>query len=149
MRAVIQRVTEGRVHVDGEIIGEIGPGLVVLLGVGREDGPEDVQWMAAKILNLRIFQDDDDKTNLSLLDTGGQALVVSQFTLQADSRKGRRPSFVQAADPEMANKLYLEFVDVLKECDVETATGSFGAMMKLSLVNDGPVTIILDSKKLI
>lgn len=145
MRAVVQRVTESKVVVDGEIVGEIGQGLLVLLGVGKKDGLKDVEYLAGKIVNLRIFEDDEGKMNRSLLDIGGQALIVSQFTLWGDCRKGRRPSFIDAAPPDAAEKLYLEFVDKAASYGIKTQTGRFGAMMQVDLVNDGPVTLIIES----
>jgi len=146
MRAVIQRVSQAKVAVDGSVVGAIGPGLLILLGVGRGDDSVDVDYLTAKIANLRIFEDENDKMNRSLLDVAGQALIVSQFTLWGDCRKGRRPSFGEAAPPEVAEKLYLEFIDKTEKMGVKTATGRFGAMMQLHLVNDGPVTLILDSR---
>ena len=147
MRAVIQRVSQGRVLVDSKEIGAIGSGLVILLGVGREDTVQEGKYLAAKIANLRIFSDENGKMNRSLLDVDGQALVVSQFTLWGDTRKGRRPSFGRAADPEPAETLYEDFVAELSKLGVTTATGRFGAVMELALVNDGPVTLILDTGK--
>ena len=147
MRAVIQRVSQGRVLVNKEEIGAIGHGLVILLGIGRDDTAEDGKYLAAKIVNLRIFSDENDKMNLSLLDVSGQALIVSQFTLWGDTRKGRRPSFINAAEPDAAETLYEDFVNRVQDFGVTTATGKFGAMMELALVNDGPVTLILDSRK--
>lgn len=144
MRAVIQRVSESSVTVEGETVGRIGPGLMVLLGVTHEDTEKDADFLVDKIIHLRIFSDDAGKMNRSLLDTGGEMLVVSQFTLYGDCRKGRRPSFIQAADPEKGNALYEYFVGKVREKGVSTATGSFGAMMAVSLVNDGPVTLILE-----
>jgi len=146
MRAVIQRVSQAKVAVDGSVVGAIGPGLLILLGVGRGDDSVDVDYLTAKIANLRIFEDENDKMNRSLLDVAGQALIVSQFTLWGDCRKGRRPSFGEAAPPETAEKLYLEFIDKMEKLGVKTATGRFGAMMQVHLVNDGPVTLILDSR---
>ena len=148
MRACVQRVTSGSVTVDGEVIGQIAAGLVVLLGVGPDDDDTDVRFMADKLTQLRIFEDAEEKMNLSLIDTGGAMLVVSQFTLMGDCRKGRRPSFVAAARPEQANELYEQFVAEVKSRGVEVATGKFQAMMKVELVNDGPVTMLVDSKKL-
>lgn len=147
MRAVIQRVSQGRVLVDGEEIGAIGSGLVILLGVHRDDNTEDGKYLARKIVNLRIFSDENGKMNRSLLDVGGQALIVSQFTIWGDTRKGRRPSFIQAAEPDQAEKLYQDFVSEMNRQNITTATGEFGAMMELALINDGPVTLILDSRK--
>lgn len=146
MKAVIQRVSSASVVVDGEQVGAIGPGLLVLLGVGRSDTSKDVEYLANKIIGLRIFEDEDGKMNLSVRDIDGQVLIVSQFTLWGDCRKGRRPSFVEAAPPELAEKLYLDFVDKVAACDVPTATGRFRAMMDVHLVNDGPVTLILDTE---
>ncbi len=146
MRAVIQRVQSASVTVDGQITGEIGCGLVVLLGVGPEDTASDGAWLASKIANLRIFPDADDKMNCSLLDVGGGALVVSQFTLYGDCRRGRRPSFVGAAPPDIAEPLYERFCEQMAEEGVAlVGRGVFGAMMDVSLINDGPVTLILDS----
>ncbi len=147
MRAVIQRVSRGSVLVDGEEIGAIGSGLVILLGVHRDDNTEDGKYLARKIVNLRIFSDENGKMNRSLLDVGGQALIVSQFTLWGDTRKGRRPSFIKAAEPDQAEKLYQDFVSEMNRQNITTATGEFGAMMELALINDGPVTLILDSRK--
>ncbi len=149
LRAVIQRVTRGSVSVDEKVTGKIGAGLMVLLGVGRADDTESAAYLAEKIANLRIFSDDAGKMNLSLLDTHGAALVVSQFTLYGDTRGGRRPSFIQAAPPEDANRLYEEFVRALRALGVTVETGVFQAHMQVELVNDGPVTILLDSEKTI
>jgi D-tyrosyl-tRNA(Tyr) deacylase len=145
MRAVVQRVTESRVSVDGNIIAGIGNGLLVLLGVAQDDQSSDAVYLADKISNLRIFADGAGKMNRSLLETGGQMLVVSQFTLLGDCRKGRRPSFVKAASPETADRLYTYFVDRVSEKGISVQTGQFRAMMAVSLVNDGPVTLVLDS----
>ena len=146
MRAVVQRVSESSVTVDGEVVGNIGPGLMVLLGVTHEDTEKEADYLADKIINLRIFSDGAGKMNRSLLDTEGEMLVVSQFTLYGDCRKGRRPSFIQAAGPEKGNALYEYFVKKVRDNGVATATGRFGAMMDVSLVNDGPVTLIVESK---
>ena len=146
MIAVIQRVTESEVHVDDQTIGRIGPGLLVLLGVSRADEEKDADYLADKIAHLRIFEDDAGKMNRSLVDTGGEMLIVSQFTLLGDCRKGRRPSFVQAAPPEKAERLYDYFVYQVRLKGVSVATGQFQAKMAVSLVNDGPVTLILESK---
>ena len=146
MRAVVQRVSKSSVTVDGEVVGNIGPGLMVLLGVTHEDTEKEADYLADKIINLRIFSDDAGKMNRSLLDTEGEMLVVSQFTLYGDCRKGRRPSFIQAADPDRGNVLYEYFVKKVRDNGVATATGRFGAMMDVSLVNDGPVTLIVESK---
>ena len=146
MRAVIQRVSEARVIVDKKIVGAIKDGLMILLGVGQHDSQEDIQWLVKKIVNMRIFSDDDDKMNLSVLDIGGAALVISQFTLFASTKKGNRPSYINAAKPELANQLYQDFLAKLRtELEIVEA-GIFAADMKVSLTNDGPVTIIIDSK---
>ena len=147
MRAVVQRVSRARVIVDGSVTGEIADGMVVLLGIGRDDTSAVATGMAEKISNLRIFEDDQRKMNRSLLDVKGRALVVSQFTLYGDARGQRRPSFVAAAPPEQAKKLYEEFSDALRTLGIDVATGIFGAMMSVELVNEGPVTILLDSDK--
>jgi len=146
MRAVVQRVSRARVLVGEEVVGEIGRGLVILLGVARSDTAEQATWLADKVVSLRIFQDAQENMNLGLGDVGGAVLVVSQFTLYGDCRKGRRPSFVDAAPPEIAVPLYEAFVNAIKANGIPTATGSFGAMMQVELVNDGPVTLIVDSK---
>jgi D-aminoacyl-tRNA deacylase len=145
MRAVCQRVTEARVTVDGEVTGEIGAGLVVLLGIERKDEPSEARRLAHKVAQLRIFEDDGGKFAHSLVDTAGAALVVSQFTLIADTRKGNRPSFTLAAEPDLAEPLYERFCDALQELRVPVQKGVFGARMQVSLVNDGPVTIVLDT----
>ena len=149
MRAVIQRVTNSKVDVDGETIGQIDRGLLVFLGVGLEDEISDVEYLAEKIVNLRIFEDEDQKMNLSLRDIEGEILVVSQFTLQGDIRKGRRPNFGGAAKPDLAEPLYLDFIEKCKSYSEikKVETGQFGADMKIDLTNDGPVTILIDSKK--
>ncbi|HQU86600.1 MAG TPA: D-aminoacyl-tRNA deacylase [Pyrinomonadaceae bacterium] len=147
MRAVLQRVSRAKVSVDGEITGEIGKGILVLLGVSREDSEKEAVYLLEKTLNLRIFEDENDKMNLSLLDVQGELLVVSQFTLYGDARKGRRPSFIDAAAPEPANELYEYFVAEARKQIEKVATGRFQAMMDVELVNDGPVTILLDSDK--
>jgi D-tyrosyl-tRNA(Tyr) deacylase len=149
VRAVIQRVTRASVAVDGRVAGEIGAGLLVLLGVGKTDNPESAAYLAEKIANLRIFSDEAGKMNLSLLDIRGAALVVSQFTLYGDTRAGRRPSFIQAALPEDASRLYEEFVRSMRALRVRVETGVFQAHMQVELVNDGPVTILIDSEKAI
>jgi D-tyrosyl-tRNA(Tyr) deacylase len=146
MRAVLQRVSEARVRIDGEIVGSIDRGLLVLLGVSPTDTPEQGRWLAEKIVGLRIFADAEDKMNLGVADVGGAVLVVSQFTLYGDCGKGRRPSFIGAAPPEIAIPLYEGFVNAVKALGVPVATGRFGAMMQVELVNDGPVTLIVDSK---
>ena len=147
MRAVIQRVTEASVEVDGATVGRIGPGFLVLLGVARGDDEQDVAWMADKLLDLRVFEDENGKMNRSVREVGGGILVVSQFTLLGDCRTGRRPSFTEAADPGDAERLYLKFSNLLSQTGLEVATGVFRAMMKVALVNDGPVTLLLDSRK--
>ena len=147
MRAVIQRVTRSSVTVAGETIGDIGPGLLVLLGVADSDSEADADYLVKKIAHLRIFEDDQGKMNRSLMDTGGSALVVSQFTLLGDTRKGRRPSFTNAASPEQGKALYRYFADQMKALDIPVAKGRFGAMMAVCLINDGPVTFILDSRE--
>jgi D-tyrosyl-tRNA(Tyr) deacylase len=145
MRACIQRVSEAEVTVDGEVIGRIGRGLVVLLGVGVDDREADARWLAEKTVGLRIFEDDEGKMNRSLAEVGGAMLVVSQFTLYGDARKGRRPSFTDAAPPELAERLYEFFVRQVAGQGVEVATGRFRAMMQVRLVNDGPVTLWMDT----
>jgi D-tyrosyl-tRNA(Tyr) deacylase len=147
MRAVIQRVSEASVKVDNRTVGSIGPGLAVLIGVAREDGGEDVQYIAGKIARLRIFADNKGLMNLSVQDVGGAVLLVSQFTLLGSTRKGNRPGFAAAAGPAEAESLYEEVAKSLRAQGVPVQTGCFGAMMELSLVNDGPVTIIMDSKE--
>jgi len=147
MRAVVQRVREASVTVDGRLVGKVGRGLVVFLGVGEGDSEKDAEVLAEKIVGLRIFPDADGKMNISVQDIGGGVLMVSQFTLYGDCRKGKRPSFVQAADPAEANSLYEYCVDRVKALGVETATGEFQAMMEVNVRNDGPVTILLDSRK--
>lgn len=149
MRAVVQRVSRARVIVEGNVTGEIGAGVVVLLGVGHDDTSQEVAYLADKVANLRIFEDDLGKMNRSLLETEGSALVVSQFTLYGDTRGGRRPSFIRAAPPEQARQLYEEFVAALGALGIRVETGIFQAMMSVELANDGPVTILLDSEKLI
>ena len=149
MRAVLQRVSRAKVSVEGENIGEIDKGILVLLGVSREDTEKDTIYVLEKTLNLRIFEDADGKMNLSLLDKEGELLVVSQFTLYADVRKGRRPSFIEAAMPEKANELYELFVREARKQIKKVETGRFQAMMDVELINDGPVTIIVDSTKLL
>jgi len=147
MRAVVQRVSRAKVTVGGEVSGEIGAGLMILLGVGREDTAAVASALAEKAANLRIFEDENEKMNLSLLDVKGSALVVSQFTLYGDARGGRRPSFIAAAPPELAKTLYEEFCAALRKLGVQVGTGIFQAMMSVELVNEGPVTILLDSEK--
>lgn len=147
MRAVVQRVIGSRVTVCGQVTGEIKNGLNVLLGVGQEDTDKDIQYLAEKIVNLRIFEDESGKMNLSLLDTGGSLLIVSQFTLYGDCRKGKRPSYDRAARPEAAEELYNRFVDYCRNMNVRVETGKFQAMMLVEINNDGPVTLLLDSRK--
>jgi len=147
MRAVIQRVKNARVEVSGRITGEIGKGLLIFLGVGDEDSEKDCEYLADKIANLRIFPDENDLMNLSSLDIGGDMLVVSQFTLWGDCRKGRRPSFAKAARPERAKELYEFFIGALKKTGLKIAAGEFQEMMDVHLINDGPVTILLDSSR--
>lgn len=148
MRAVIQRVSKARVLVDGRVTGEIGKGLVALIAVGRDDKPETAVSIAEKIVRLRIFDDPQGKMNLSLLDVGGSLLAISQFTLYGDARGQRRPSFMQAAPPDLGKALYEKFIDACKSLGVPVKTGIFQAHMSLELTNDGPVTILLDSDKL-
>lgn len=148
MRAVVQRVKEARVRVGHETVGEIGCGLLVFLGVAREDAEADADYLLGKVAGLRIFEDADGKFNLDLKDAGGDMLVVSQFTLLGDARKGRRPSFVEAMKGEKASELYEYFVFKAREAGFEVGVGRFGAMMDVQLVNDGPVTMLLDSRKL-
>jgi D-tyrosyl-tRNA(Tyr) deacylase len=147
MRAVVQRVSRAKVTFESETTGEIGLGLLVLLGVAGTDAKSDADYLVEKIVNLRIFEDADDKMNLSLLDIKGELLVVSQFTLYGDTRRGRRPSFIDAAPPEKANELYQYFVQKARARVSKVGTGRFQAMMDVELVNEGPVTIILDSEK--
>lgn len=148
MRAVVQRVTRGSVTVDHEIVGSIGRGFVVLLGIASDDTSEDVNQLAEKVVGLRVFDDPDGKMNLSLGEVGGAMLVVSQFTLLGDCRKGRRPSFIAAARPELARELYGSFIAEVRGCGIQVETGTFQAHMEVSLVNDGPITLLLDSRKL-
>ncbi|OPL07963.1 MAG: D-tyrosyl-tRNA(Tyr) deacylase [delta proteobacterium ML8_F1] len=147
MRAVVQRVSHSKVEVHNAVVGEIEAGLMVLLGVGREDDLEDAEYLVEKILNLRIFEDEAGKMNRSLLDIEGELMVISQFTLYGDTRKGRRPSFVAAAPPEKGEALYEEFVQKAQEAGIRVATGRFKHHMMVHLINDGPVTILIDSKK--
>ena len=146
MRAILQRVSEAQVQIDGATVGEIDHGLLVLLGVTKSDTAVQARWLADKIVSLRIFNDAEGKMNLDVAEVGGAILVVSQFTLYGDCSKGRRPSFIDAAAPETAIPLYEEFINAIKAHGIPTATGRFGAMMQVSLINDGPVTLILDSK---
>ena len=147
MRVVVQRVNSSKVTVEGEIVGSINKGLNLLIGISKEDTEEDLLYLKDKILNLRIFEDENDKMNLSLLDIKGEILVISQFTLYGDCRKGRRPNFMAAAKPEFADSIYKKFLEESKKHVDNVACGSFGAHMKVNLLNDGPVTILLDSKK--
>ncbi len=147
MRAVLQRVSQAQVVVAGETVGAISQGLLVLLGVEQDDAEGDAAYLAKKTAELRLFEDDGSKMNLSVEDIGGEVLVVSQFTLAADCRKGRRPGFSRAAPPEEANRLYQHYVALLRQRGVSVATGQFQAMMQVSLTNDGPVTFLLDSNK--
>lgn len=149
MRAVVQRVTKGNVEIEGNRVGSIDKGLVVLLGVSEKDTKADVTYMTDKILNLRVFDDEEGKMNFSLLDIKGELLVVSQFTLLGDCRKGRRPNYMAAAKPEIADELYNEFVTLCRAQNVKTETGVFQADMKVNIINDGPVTLIIDSEKII
>lgn len=146
MKAVVQRVKQASVTVDGQMIARTGRGLAILLGVQEGDGAKDVNFLAEKIANLRIFEDDAHRMNLSVLDVGGEALVVSQFTLLGDCSKGRRPGFDKAAPPQIAETLYNEFVDMIKACGVPVQTGKFQAKMLFEIANDGPVTLILDTR---
>jgi D-tyrosyl-tRNA(Tyr) deacylase len=148
MRAVIQRVTNARVIVEGEIVGEIGSGLVVLLGIAGDDALQDVKYLVEKIVGLRLFDDANGRMNLSVRDVGGALLIVSQFTLYGDVRRGRRPSWSEAASPEVAEPLYESFVAEARRSIGRVATGSFRRMMQVELTNDGPVTILLDSRKM-
>ena len=147
VRAVVQRVAEASVRVAGEVVGSIGPGLVVLLGVAAGDADTDADYLADKVLNLRVFPDEAGQMNRSVLDVSGGLLVVSQFTLLGDARRGRRPSYIEAAPPEEADRLYQHFVSRLRPSGLRVATGVFRAMMDVALVNQGPVTILLDSRK--
>lgn len=147
MRSIIQRVANASVMVDEKIIGKIGQGFLVLLGVGKEDTEADLVYLAEKILNLRVFSDCKDKMNLSIQDISGELLIISQFTLYGDCRKGRRPSFDKACLPQEANEMYQKFVEYCKQTGLKVETGVFGADMKVALLNDGPVTLMLDSKK--
>ncbi|CAM2076270.1 MAG: D-tyrosyl-tRNA(Tyr) deacylase [Clostridium sp.] len=147
MRAVVQRVTYSSVEVDGVIVGEINKGFNVLLGISKDDTEEDMKYIKDKIINLRVFSDENDKMNLSLLDIKGELLLISQFTLYGDARKGRRPNFMNALGGEEAKKFYDKFIEMMKETGLKVQTGIFGADMKVDIKNDGPVTILLDSSK--
>jgi len=144
MRIVLQRVAEARVRIDGRVVGESGPGLLLLVGFTEADTEETVAWIVDKVLNLRVFADEEGRMNRSVVETGGDLLVVSQFTLYGDARKGRRPSYIEAARPDVAIPLYERFVEMLRESGRPVGTGEFGAMMQVELINDGPVTLILD-----
>lgn len=148
MKLVIQRVKNAKVEVEGKITGQIDQGLMILVGITHEDTTKEVEKLAAKVANMRIFEDDSNKMNLSILDIKGKILSVSQFTLYADCKKGNRPSFTKAGHPTMANTLYEAFNQTLREKGIEVQTGVFGAMMDVSLINDGPVTIVLDTNEL-
>ncbi len=148
MRAVIQRVKEAKVEVNGDIIGKIGEGFLVLLGIRKDDTEEDVRYLADKVIGLRIFEDEAGKMNLSITDINGEILAVSQFTLYGDCRKGRRPSFDEAAQPDLAERFYELFVDEIRKKGIKVETGRFRALMDVHLINSGPVTILLDSRKL-
>jgi D-tyrosyl-tRNA(Tyr) deacylase len=146
MRVVIQRVSEASVSIDSQVTGQINKGYMILVGICPEDNQEDIQWLTQKIINLRVFGDEDGKMNLSIIDIKGEILLISQFTLFASTKKGNRPSFIQSAKPEIAIPLYEQFINSLRETGIPVQTGTFGADMKVSLTNDGPVTIIIDSK---
>jgi D-tyrosyl-tRNA(Tyr) deacylase len=146
MRVVIQRVSEASVSIDSQITGQISRGFMILVGICPEDNLVDIQWLTQKIVNLRVFGDEDGKMNLSITDIKGEILLISQFTLFASTKKGNRPSFIQSAKPEIAIPIYEQFINSLKETGIPIQTGTFGADMKVSLSNDGPVTIIIDSK---
>ncbi len=147
MRALVQRVSSGSVTIEGKVVGKIGKGLVILLGIKNGDTESDAEYLAQKCVNLRIFEDADGKFNLSALDVGGELLAISQFTLYGDTRKGRRPSFIEAAPPKISEPLYKKFVDYLQQSGLKVQTGEFGAMMLVEINNDGPVTIIVESKE--
>lgn len=147
MRGVIQRVSRAKVTVNDEVVGSIGNGLLLLLGVGHDDTQDDIDYLSDKVTKLRIFEDENEKMNLSLLDVKGELLVVSQFTLYGDLRKGKRPNFMNAAPPQIAEQMYLDFVAKCKEYEIRVETGVFGEHMDVELVNDGPVTIMIDTKK--
>lgn len=144
MKILIQRVTQASVEVNGEVVGSIGPGVLVFVGITHGDTASQVEWLASKLVNLRIFEDAQGKLNQSLQEQKGSALIISQFTLYADCNAGRRPSFTQAAPPEIANPLYDQFIDEVRKSGITTATGIFGAEMKVSLINDGPITVMVE-----
>lgn len=148
MRAVVQRVKSSKVEVDGKVIGSINKGLNVLLGISKDDSYEDIEYLKSKIINLRIFEDEDGKLNKSLLDVNGDIIIISQFTLYGDCRKGRRPSFIKALAGDEANGLYEKFIEEIKKEVKNVATGEFGADMLVSIENDGPITLLIDSKKI-
>lgn len=148
MRAVVQRVKEAGVSVEGSLLGKMKIGVVVLLGIGQDDKEEDADYLLSKIINLRIFEDTQGKMNLSLRDINGEMMVISQFTLYGDCRKGRRPSFIMAAEPSLAKKLYDYFIKQGEKAGIKTVSGKFQAMMDVNLINEGPVTLILDSRKI-
>ena len=148
MRAVVQRISQGKVEVNNQVTGEIEKGLLVYLGISADDTVEDIKYMVEKVINLRIFEDSEEKMNLSLIDTNGKLLLVSQFTLMGDCRKGRRPNFGEAARPEMAQELYNIFIEECKKNSIIVETGVFQAHMMVHSINDGPVTVLIDSKKL-
>lgn len=147
MRAVVQRVSSSKVTVDDKVIGSIGKGINILLGINKEDTIEDLKYIKDKVINLRIFEDENDKLNLSLLDIKGEILVISQFTLYGDCRKGRRPNFMNAMGGDLAKDMYIKFVDMLKEEGLKVEQGEFGAHMHVDIQNDGPVTLLLESNK--
>jgi D-tyrosyl-tRNA(Tyr) deacylase len=148
MRAVVQRVSEARVEVDGEVTGQIGQGLLVYLSIGKTDSPDDAKFMAEKLAGLRIFEDDNGKMNLSLPDIGGQVLLISNFTLHGDCRKGRRPGFDAAAEPQKAENLYEKTIELLEQTGLKVARGRFGSRMQVTSTNNGPVTFLVDSTRL-
>lgn len=148
MRAVVQRVKKSSCTVDKKIVGKIDKGLLLLLGIGQDDNEKDLDYLVEKVLGLRIFSDEDGKMNLSLEDIGGQILIISQFTLYGDVRKGKRPSFSKSSSPELGEKYYNQFIEKVRDRDIKVETGIFGAHMDIELINDGPVTILLDSKKI-
>lgn len=147
MRAVVQRVKESSVKIDDKIVGKINKGFNVLIGISKDDTIEDLKYIKDKIMNLRVFEDENDKMNLSIKDVNGELLIVSQFTLYGDCRKGRRPNFMNALSGDEAEKLYEEFLRMIREEDITLETGVFGADMEVSIINDGPVTLLIDSKK--